>query len=86
MSERRVGRLGPTLELDCRGLFCPLPALRTEKALTRLAPGELLRVLCTDPAARIDLSALCERAAAELVRIEERDDELVFWIRRLAES
>jgi tRNA 2-thiouridine synthesizing protein A len=45
-------------ELDLRGLKCPLPVLRTRKALARLDPGEGLVVLCTDPLSRIDIPHL----------------------------
>ena len=45
-------------ELDCRGLYCPLPVLRTERALATLAPGEVLEVVATDPVAEIRSSNL----------------------------
>ena len=41
--------------LDLRGLKCPLPALRTRKALAKMAPGATLVVACTDPMAAIDI-------------------------------
>ena len=39
----------PALELDCRGMNCPLPVLKTKKAIVDLKPGDLLRVTATDP-------------------------------------
>lgn len=44
--------------LDLRGLKCPLPALKTGKALAKLAPGAALTVVCTDPMSRIDIPNL----------------------------
>lgn len=44
--------------LDLSGLKCPLPALKTRKALQRLAGGERLTVICTDPLAAIDIPNL----------------------------
>ena len=44
--------------LDLRGLKCPLPALRTRKALNGMQPGDRLTVECTDPLARIDIPNL----------------------------
>ena len=44
--------------LDLRGLKCPLPALRTRKALAAMRPGDLLIVECTDPLAGIDIPNL----------------------------
>jgi tRNA 2-thiouridine synthesizing protein A len=46
------------MELDARGLSCPLPLLKARQALAGLAPGEVLVVLATDPEAPIDLAAL----------------------------
>ncbi len=46
------------LRLDLRGLKCPLPVLRAQKALARLRAGEQLIVECTDPMAAIDLPNL----------------------------
>jgi tRNA 2-thiouridine synthesizing protein A len=49
---------GEVLRLDLRGLKCPLPALRAQKALAHLRAGEVLIVECTDPMAAIDLPNL----------------------------
>lgn len=68
-------------QLDCRGMFCPLPALETRKALADLAPGAVLEVTCTDPASEIDLRALCDETGDELVDLECRNGLYRFWIR-----
>ncbi|MEP7240362.1 MAG: sulfurtransferase TusA family protein [Devosia sp.] len=49
--------------LDARGLKCPLPVLRMEKALDELPPGATLVVLATDPIARIDIPLYCTQHA-----------------------
>ena len=59
------------MELDARGLSCPLPLLKARQALAGLAPGETLVVLATDPEAPIDLAAL---AADEGCRFERARD------------
>jgi tRNA 2-thiouridine synthesizing protein A len=41
--------------LDCRGLKCPLPVLKTEKRLASMQPGARVVVLATDPIAKIDI-------------------------------
>ena len=56
--------------VDARGLVCPLPLVKTKLAMERLAPGELLVVLATDPEAPIDLAAW---AADEGHAYRERD-------------
>jgi tRNA 2-thiouridine synthesizing protein A len=45
--------------IDCRGLRCPLPVLKTEKRLATLEPGAAVTVLATDPVARIDIPLFC---------------------------
>jgi tRNA 2-thiouridine synthesizing protein A len=52
-----VARMATT-KLDLIGLNCPLPALKTRKALKALKPGDLLQVHCTDPLAAIDIPNL----------------------------
>lgn len=68
--------------LDLRGLKCPLPALKTRKALTRLAPGALIEVACTDPLAEIDIPHLV-RESGDALEDTGRDGEvLTFRIRK----
>ena len=70
--------------LDLKGLKCPLPALKTRKALLGLRNGDLIEVVCTDPMARIDIPHLVATLGDELVTQQEQDDCLVFSIRRQA--
>ncbi len=68
-------------ELDTSGLRCPLPVLRARKRLqAEVAPGELLRVRATDPAAPNDFRAFCEAGEHELVEstTETGDDGPVY--------
>jgi len=61
------------IELNLSGLKCPLPVLRTRKALLAMSPGDQLRVICTDPLAGIDLPNLVRELGDTLV--EQRQDE-----------
>lgn len=65
--------------LDARGLRCPLPVLRMERALAEARTGERLRVLATDPVARIDIPLYCRRNghAVELTLAGEVLDFLI---------
>jgi tRNA 2-thiouridine synthesizing protein A len=56
--------------LDARGEKCPLPVLKTEKALSRSRPGQLLVVLASDPVARIDIALYCRQNGHGLVLSE----------------
>lgn len=68
--------------LDLRGLKCPLPALRTGKALRGLAPGDRLNVTCTDPLSVIDIPHLVRQTGDVLEKLEETGDVISFVIRR----
>ncbi|WP_305987907.1 sulfurtransferase TusA family protein [Roseibium sp. MMSF_3544] len=59
--------------LDLKGLKCPLPALKTRKAMTRLEHGEKLVVLTTDPMAEIDIPHFCQEAGHTLISRERTD-------------
>jgi len=60
-----------TTKLDLTGLKCPLPALKTRKALKTLSPGDFLEVRCTDPLSVIDIPNLI-RETGDKVEIKER--------------
>jgi tRNA 2-thiouridine synthesizing protein A len=66
--------------LNLRGLKCPLPALRTRKALTRLTSGDVLTVECTDPLAAIDIPNLLQQTGDTLQDSGREDGLLTFRI------
>ncbi len=72
------------MDLDLRGLKCPLPVLRTRKALRALGPGAVLVVRCTDPLAAIDIPHLLHETGDRLDGTSERDGVLTFRISRPA--
>jgi tRNA 2-thiouridine synthesizing protein A len=70
------------LEVDARGLMCPLPLLRLKKALVSVAVGETVRILATDPAARLDFGVYIEQAGHLLLSLEEQEGVLTFLIKK----
>ena len=68
--------------LNLRGLKCPLPALKTRKALNGLTPGDIVVVECTDPLSAIDIPALLNETGDALEAQAEQDGALVFRIRK----
>lgn len=68
--------------LDLKGLNCPLPVLRTGKALRTLAPGDLLIVEATDPMAAIDIPHFCREQGHRLVEEKAEGTVLRFTIAR----
>lgn len=72
----------PDRELDVKGLNCPLPILRTKKALAEMQSGQLLRVLATDPGAVKDFQAFAKQTGNELLSHAEVDKVFVFYMKR----
>ncbi|HVY59847.1 MAG TPA: sulfurtransferase TusA family protein [Xanthobacteraceae bacterium] len=68
--------------IDLRGLKCPLPALKTRKALSRLPSGDRLVVTCNDPLAEIDIPNLLRETGDHLEQSSRDGDSLVFHIRK----
>ncbi len=72
----------PDAELDCVGLFCPMPIARTKEEIENLEVGQILKVEADDPAAEEDIKRWAKRVGHEVVRFEKSGDVLTFWIRR----
>jgi tRNA 2-thiouridine synthesizing protein A len=68
-----------TTKLDLTGLKCPLPALKTRKALKALLPGDFLEVHCTDPLSVIDIPNLI-RETGDKVEITERAEHGIVFV------
>lgn len=68
-----------TRKLDLSGLRCPLPALKTRKALSSLSPGEFLEVCCTDPLSVIDIPNLI-RETGDKVEVTERGEKRIVFL------
>ena len=68
--------------IDLRGLKCPLPALRTRKALTTLKSGDLLVIECTDPLTTIDIPNLLNQTGDKLEGQSKEKKVLMFRIRK----
>lgn len=70
------------VEIDAKGLLCPLPVLKARKRLLAMGRGQVLRLLATDPAAVIDVPHFCRQAGHELLASEETADATAYVIRR----
>ena len=69
-------------KLDLTGLKCPLPALKTRKALKGMSPGDRLEVHCTDPLSVIDIPALIQETGDEVEIAERGEHRIVFLIQK----
>lgn len=69
-------------ELDVKGLNCPLPILRTKKALAEMNPGQVLHVLATDPGSVKDFQAFARQTGNELVSSAENGNVFEYYLKR----
>jgi len=72
--------------LNLRGLKCPLPALRTRKALSGMPANDILVVECTDPLSAIDIPNLLQQTGDTLEDTSRADEVLTFRIRKRANA
>ncbi len=64
---------GPARRIDCRGLYCPVPVIRTAEAIREMAEGEDLELLGDDPGILEDLPAWCRSTGHELLALTTRE-------------
>lgn len=69
-------------DLDARGLNCPLPILKTKKALADMTTGQILRVQATDPGSVRDFQAFARQTGNDLVQQSEENDVFTFFMKR----
>ena len=69
-------------KLDARGLSCPLPILKTRKAINLISRGEILEVTSSDPGSVKDMAVFCEQTGNRLVSSNEADESYVFLIEK----
>lgn len=69
-------------ELDASGLHCPMPALRSKKALDSMKSGEVLHIISTDPASKNDIPSFAKTTRNELLEAREEDGKFHYLIRK----
>jgi tRNA 2-thiouridine synthesizing protein A len=67
--------------LDASGLNCPMPILKTKKALKQMESGQILEVISTDAGSVKDLVAFCNQTGHTLIETIENDGEYTFTIK-----
>ena len=77
-----MAEIRPDQVLDAKGLRCPMPLLRTKKALDTLQPGQILKVLATDPVSKADIPALLKRLGHELLELKEEGGVITYIIKK----
>lgn len=69
-------------ELDAVGLNCPMPVLRAKKSLSKMASGEVLRIVATDPGSVRDMEAFARQTGNELLESYEDDGKFFYRLRK----
>ena len=70
------------LILDCSGLLCPMPIVKTSKAMKELQPGQILKMIATDAGSPPDIEAWSRQTGNELLRTTTEDNKFVFFLRK----
>jgi tRNA 2-thiouridine synthesizing protein A len=69
-------------EVDCTGMICPLPVLRTKKFLSDMETGKVLRVIATDQGAEHDIPMFAKQTGNTLIHSEIKDEKFIFYLQR----
>jgi tRNA 2-thiouridine synthesizing protein A len=69
-------------ELDARGLACPMPIVKTRKALNELTSGQVLKVMATDSGSVADMKAFSEQTGNELLSSAQEGSIYLFYLKR----
>lgn len=72
----------PDIVLDLKGLHCPMPVLKTKRALDLMQSGQIIEVISDDKGSKSDISALCRRLGLELINSTEENGIFRFTIRK----
>ena len=68
--------------LDCSGMACPMPILKTKKAIDALSSGQVLKMIATDPGSTSDMDAWTKKTGHALVGSEKEGEKFVFYIKK----
>jgi tRNA 2-thiouridine synthesizing protein A len=69
-------------ELDARGLACPLPIVKTNKTISQMTSGQVLRVMATDTGSVADMKAYSEQTGHQLLSSSQENGVYVFYLKR----
>ena len=68
--------------LDCMGLYCPIPIVKTAERFKQLKLGEVLEVVADDKGIKLDMPAWCEATGHEFLGVEEEDGEIKVYVKK----
>jgi tRNA 2-thiouridine synthesizing protein A len=68
--------------LDCTGLTCPMPILKTKKAIDAMQVGQVLKMIATDPGSVPDMNAWTAKTGHQLLSHEQNGDQYIFFVKK----
>ncbi len=68
--------------LDCVGLYCPMPIVKTSQKIKDLKKGEVLEVIADDKGIKQDMPAWCKSTGNEFLGVEEKDGEIKVYVKK----
>ena len=71
--------------LDCIGLYCPMPIVKTAQEIKKMKAGEILEVIADDKGIKQDMPAWCEATGNECLGMEEQDGEIKVYVKKIKE-
>jgi tRNA 2-thiouridine synthesizing protein A len=77
-----TGEIIPDAEIDCVGLYCPMPIARTKQEIDKLEAGQVLKLEADDPAAEEDIKSWARRTGHEIVKFVKEGTIVTFFIRK----
>ena len=69
------------VELDCKGMYCPMPIVKLKKTTKTMESGQVLRIVATDPGRERDIPAWAKKTGAEILESSQDGGEYVFVIK-----
>ena len=69
--------------LDCSGMLCPVPVIKTSKAIKEIQVGQVLQMIATDPGAPADMEALARQTGNELLDSHQEGGKYIFYFRSI---
>jgi len=68
--------------LDTSGKCCPMPMVETNKTLKKLAEGDVLQIIATDPGTQVDIPSWCERTGNQLLASNEQENLFTYYVKK----
>lgn len=73
----------PDMEIDLKGLLCPLPMVRVSQNISKVPVGGILKAVATDPGSLADIPSWARTTGNEVLKVEKGDKLFTFYVKRV---